>query len=172
MKRSLLYLVVLALILLPVSTQAHPGGPKAIKFRVSGTATILGDPFAGSFTFMPLLTGWGSYGGALLQGVYQYQMLNQAGGSTTCDVGQFAVRVDAKGDLLLAVVTPGVTGTLTSTGATSYAWTQTVKGTIAGGTGRFAGATGTFTQTLTGFLVAPGFVSPWQGKIEILLDRK
>ena len=93
-------------------------------------------------------------------------------GAMICGPSQSAIRLDSNGDMLLLQVTPGVTGALSFTGPGTFTWEQTWTGTVVGGTGRFAGATGTFKKTLTGFGVVPGFVNPWEGTLEITLDRK
>jgi hypothetical protein len=54
--------------------------------------------------------------------------------------------------------------------ATTITWEQTWTGVVLGGTGRFAGATGTFTKILSGQGTGTGFMSIYEGTIEVQLD--
>jgi hypothetical protein len=47
-----------------------------------------------------------------------------------------------------------------------------VPGVVVGGTGRFVGATGSFTMRIDGLFALPGLVHVAEGTIEIALDRK
>ncbi len=172
MKSALVLLAVVAFAVSTLQAQDRPRDVKVVTFDISGTVITLADPFGpDGFSVLPTFSGKGRLGGVTGQGFYVYQPI--VDGAMVCVAGQSAIRMNANGDMLLLLVTPGPTGTL-APGVTpgTFTWQQTWTGTVGGGTGRFEGATGTFTKTLTGFIVLPGFVSPWEGTLEIHLDRK
>jgi hypothetical protein len=76
------------------------------------------------------------------------------------------IRFDSTGDMLLLQATPGQTGLA----VTNITWEQTFTGVVVAGTGRFAGATGTFTKILSGR--GPGSVNIFEGTLEIQLDAQ
>lgn len=170
MKRALVLLVALGLTALPAFAQPSEG-INQMTLEISGSVATLGNPLAGPFSVIATYAGKGQPGRITGQGLYLYRQLGSQG-EMVCDAGQSAVRMGATGDMLLLLVTPGPTGAMVPNGDGTFTWTQTFKGTLGGGTGRFAGATGTFTKTLTGRLVLPGLVSPWTGTLEIHIDPK
>jgi hypothetical protein len=170
MKRVLVLLVVSGLAALPVFAQ-HNEGIRRMKLEISGSTATFGNPLAGPFSVMPAYAGEGRQGKVSGQGLYLYQQIGSQG-EMVCEAGQAALRFDSTGDVLLLLVTPGPTGAMVPNGDGTFTWTQTFSGTVGGGTGRFEGASGTFTKTLSGRLVLPGLVSPWRGTLEIHLEPK
>jgi hypothetical protein len=168
MKRAILLLAVLALTVPTVIAQHHEGG-RTMRFDINGSVVTLGNPLAGPFSTLATLSGHGKHGKISGQGLYLYKQIGSQG-EMVCDAGQSSVLFEASGDTLLLTMTPGPTGTMVPTGNGTFSWTQTWTGVIAGGTGRFDGATGTFKKVLNGFLVMPGLVSPWSGTLEVHLD--
>jgi hypothetical protein len=170
MKRVLVLLVVVGLTALPAFAQ-HNEGVRHMRLAISGSTATLGNPLAGPFSALATYAGEGKPGSISGQGLYLYQQIGSQG-EMVCSAGQSALRFDVAGDVLLLLLAPGPTGAMVPNSDGTFTWTQTFTGTIGGGTGRFEGATGTFTKTLTGHLVLPGLVSPWTGVLEIHLDRK
>lgn len=171
MRQALIFLVVMGLCAVPVSAQ-EADSDRIIKLKISGTALFLADPFASpQVPVMPIFAGHGNLGDVTGQGLYLYQQF--VPGPTmdlVCLSAQAGLRFDSSGDTLLLVFTPGLTGKATIADVGTMVWQQTWSGTIAGGTGRFSGAKGTFTKIATGFGVLIGSVSPYEGTIEIHLD--
>jgi hypothetical protein len=170
MKRVLVLLVVFGLTALPAFAQ-HNEGVRHMKLAISGSVATFGNPLAGPFSVLATYAGEGRPGRIAGQGLYLYQQIGSQG-EMVCSAGQSALRFDGAGDVLLLLLAPGPTGAMVPNSDGTFTWTQTFTGTIGGGTGRFEGATGTFTKTLTGHLVLPGLVSPWTGVLEIHLDQK
>ncbi len=171
MKRALAVLAILALAATVVSAQ-DPADSRSLSFRISGAVTMLGNPMTGPYTVLPTYGGKGALGEITGQGLYAYQQTGPLG-QMVCQAGQSAIRIGATGDVLLLNVTPGLTGTMGPGPIPGLlVWNQTWTGTVVGGTGRFAGAAGTFTKTLAGFAVLPGLVSPFEGTVDIVLDPK
>jgi hypothetical protein len=172
MKAALALLAILVLAAAPLQAQDRSHDPKVLSFTISGSVLTLGDPFGpDGFSVIPGYGGKGPFGGLRAQGLYVYQPI--VDGQMVCVGGQTALRMNGSGDVLLLLATPGPTGTLLpGPDPGTFTWQQTWTGTLGGGTGRFAGATGTFTKALSGLVTLPGFVSPWEGTLEIRLDRK
>ena len=170
MKRALVFFAAFTVVAAVASAQT-PVDDRLLSFRLTGSVITLGDPSAGPFQVMAQYGGKGTAGQITGNGFYFYQQV-AASGQMVVAAAQSMIRVEATGDVLLLNVTPGPTGVLSpGPAAGMLVWTQTWHGMVVGGTGRFAGATGTFSKTLTGFLVLPGFVSPFEGTLEVCLDR-
>jgi len=167
MKRTLLLLTVLSFFAAASSTLY--AGPVDLNLKVSGTATMLGNPFIGPFSVISSASGKGPLGKVTGQGFYVYDILGQQG-EMICGGGQQAMRLESTGELLLLTAAPGFTGFMSMTGPETYTWTQTWIGEVAGGTGRFEHATGTFSMALDGSGALPGFVNVYEGTIDIHLD--
>lgn len=167
MKRTLLLFTVLALF--AATSSALYADPAELNFKVSGTAITLGNPFIGPFSVMPTGTGKGPLGKFTGRGFYVYQQLGNEG-EMICGGGQQGMRLDSTGELLLLNAAPGPTGIMSMTGPDTFAWKQTWIGVVAGGTGRFEYATGTFSMTLDGSGALPGFVNIYEGTVDIHLD--
>jgi hypothetical protein len=170
MKRALVVLAVLGLVAAPVWAQS-PSEQTRLRLDVSGTVITLGDPFAGDFSVMPFWAGKGPLGKVTAQSFYLYQGIDPSVGQLVCRGGQIGIRFESTGDMLLLNVDPGLTGTIVPVGSL-LSWEQDWTGTVIGGTGRFQGATGTFTKRAAGILVLPGLVQVWEGTAEIVLDKK
>ena len=85
--------------------------------------------------------------------------------------GQIGLRFESNGDILLLNINPGFAGTSVPVSPTAMKSEQHLAGVVIGGTGRFAGATGSFTMSINGFFALPGLVHVAGGAIEIALDR-
>ncbi len=158
----------LTILAAPLSSQTAVG-PQFIRFEISGTSIALGDPFTSSvFPVLPTFNGKSSLGPISGQGLIMYlQFVPTPQGVPMVIVsGSMGIRFDSTGDMLLLKATPGQTGLATS----NITWEQTVTGEVVGGTGRFEGATGTFTLILSGR--GPGSVSIYEGTIEMQLDAE
>lgn len=173
MRQALIFLVVMGLCAGPLLAQ-EPDSDRIIKLKISGTVLFLADPFTTpQVPGIAIFAGHGNLGGVTGQGLYLYQQM--VPGPTidlVCLSAQTGLRFDSSGDMLLLVITPGLTGKATIQDAGTMTWQQTWSGAIVGGTGRFSGAKGTFTKTATGFGVLTGSVSPFEGTIKIRLDPK
>jgi hypothetical protein len=174
MKLALVFLAVLGIAASPALAAESETVGNVLSFKISGSVVLFGHPMEGPFQVLPSTAGKGPLGGVTGQGLYVYTERIGDQGQMIGGPSQFAMRFDATGELLLLQITPGMTGTMLPDPAIpgAFTWTQTWTGTVIGGTGRFAGATGTFTKTASGFLVLPGFVSPWEGTITIALDEE
>lgn len=167
MKRIFLLLTVLSFFA-AASTTLY-ADPVNLNLKVSGTVVMLGNPFIGPFSVIPTATGKGPLGKFTGQGLFVYEQLG-FNGEMICGGGQQAMRLESTGELLLLNAAPGFTGIHSMTGPDTFAWSQTWTGVVAGGTGRFEHATGTFSETLDGSGVLPGFVNVYEGTIDIHLD--
>ena len=167
MKRTLLLVTVLSFF--AVGSSALYADPVDLNFKVSGTSTTLGNPFIGPFSVIPSASGKGPLGKVRGTGFYVYEILGQQG-EMICGGGQQGMRLESTGELVLLTAAPGFTGILSMTGPDTFAYTQTWDGVVAGGTGRFEHATGTFSMTLDGTGALPGFVSIYEGNVDIHLD--
>lgn len=170
MKHVLLILAACVLAATVASAQGQTDD-RLLSFQLTGTVTTMGNPFAGSFQVLPIYAGKGTLGQMTGNGFYVYEQIGSTGQMVVA-AGQAALTIVATGDVLLLSVPPGPTGTI-GPGALpgTMVWTQTWNGAVVGGTGAFAGATGTFTKSLTGFLVMPGLISPFEGTLEVHVDR-
>jgi hypothetical protein len=169
MKHLLLFVVLFALAASPLPARDE-NRVETLSYRISGTVVLLGNPLGpDGFSALPTYGGKGPLGGITGQAFYVYETIGSEG-QMTCIAGQAGLRFEATGDTLLLLLTPGLTGTMMLGSDGSMNWTQTWMGLVAGGTGRFAGRTGTFTKTLAGHGVMPGFVSTWEGTMEIVLN--
>lgn len=168
MKRILLLLTVMSFFAATSSTLY--ADPTDLNFKVSGTAIMLGSPFIGPFSVMATATGKGPLGKIIGRGFHVYNQLGPEG-QMICGGGQQVLRLESTGELLLLTAAPGLTGIMSMTGPETFIWTQVWNGVVAGGTGRFEHATGTFSITLDGSGALPGFVNFYEGTIDIHLDK-
>jgi len=172
MKLTLLLLAILGLAA-PLTAQTADEAVR-LEFQVTGSVLFLGNPLAGGFSVLPTIGGKGPRGQVTGQGLYSYRQLvvdSQGHAPLVCEAGQFALRIESTGDMLLLQVMPGQTGMAVMSPTGGISWTQTWTGTVVGGTGRFAGATGTYRKVSNGFGAYPGLVHPWEGTLEVVLDR-
>ena len=171
MKKVFFLLAVSGLLMIlaaPLSSQTAVGH-QFIRFEISGTSIALGNPFTSPvFPVLPTFKGKSNLGGITGQGLYMYLQLQPTpqGIPMVCVGGQAGIRFDSTGDMLLLQATPGQTGLAVS----EITWEQTFTGVVVAGTGRFAGATGTFTMILNGR--GPGSVNIFEGTLEIQLDAE
>jgi len=194
MKKQILFMLVgLSLMAIPLwatdsqndTEQAahHSLATKTIKLHISGSAIPLADPLAGPFPILINVEGAGNIGHISSQGICLYAPL-VFGPEGKSDLqlleGQSSYRLEINGEVLLGIIDPGVTGWIQITDlATGFAvWEQTWTGKIVGGTGRFAGIKGAFKKSARGFAVlfteygpAGAVVQPWQGTMEIRLEK-
>jgi hypothetical protein len=170
MKRALVVLAILGVIATPVGAQTP--NERTLRFEGSGTVVTLGDPFAGDFSLIALWEGKGPLGKIAVQSFYLYQQVDMGDGKLVCGGGQIGIRFQSTGDMLLLNVNPGLTGSIVPVPPAGFTWEQTWTGTVVGGTGRFQGATGTFTKQATGLSTLPGFVHIWEGSVEVALGPK
>ena len=171
MKRALVVLAVLAAFAAPAL--AHGANDMTVlKFSASGTAVPLGDPFAGGFSMLMTFQGRGPHGTFSAQSLVAFQKIDLTTGELVCGAGQIGIRFESTGDMLLLNISPGLVGTLAPVSPTAFRSQQRYVGTVVDGTGRFAGATGTFTLSISGFAAQPGFVHIAEGTLKIALDRE
>jgi hypothetical protein len=170
MKRVLIVLAVLGAMAAPAWSQ--DANDVAVRtFDVSGTAIPLGDPSAGPFPLLVTMQGKGPLGKFSAQALYTYQ-IDAKTGQLACGGGQIGVRFESTGDILLLSVQPGIAGTAVPVSPGVLKSHQMWTGMVVGGTGRFEGATGSFSSAADGLVVQPGFVHVIDGTLEIRLDRK
>ena len=167
MKRLLLLLTVLSFF--TVTSSVLYADPVDLNFKVSGNVILLGNPFIGPFSTIPSGKGKGPLGKFTGEGFYVYEQFGPEG-EMICGGGQLAIRLESTGEMLLLNAAPGPTGIMNWVGPEAFTWTQTWTGVVAGGTGRFEYATGTFSKTLNGSGALPGFVQIYEGNINIHLD--
>ncbi len=168
MKRALAVLAVLGVLASPVWAQ----GASVARYSASGTAISLGNPFTGSFSLLVTFEGSGPLGKITARSLLAYQQINPQTGQLICGGGQIGVRFESTGEMLLLNVDPGLVGTTWPVSPTSFRSEQSFTGEVAGGTGRFAEATGSFTLSIRGFVAQPGLVHIAEGTLEITSDRK
>jgi hypothetical protein len=171
MKRALFVLAILAVIGTPAWAQGS-SEERILKLEASGTAIPLGNPFAGDFSLLANWQGTGPLGKIGSQAIILYQQIDPVVGNLVCRGGQIGLRFESNGDVLLLTISPGFAGTSVPVSPTAMKSEQNLAGVVVGGTGRFAGATGSFTMSITGLFALPGLVHVAEGTIEIALDRK
>jgi hypothetical protein len=171
MKRALTVLAILALIGTSAWAQGTPE-VRVLRLEASGTAIPLGNPFAGDFSLLANWLGKGPLGKVESQAVFLYQRIDPAVGNLVCGGGQIGLRFESTGDMLLLNVAPGFAGTSVPIAPGVMKSEQNLAGAVVGGTGQFAGATGSFTMSINGLVALPGLVHVAAGALEIALDRK
>lgn len=171
MKRTLTVLAILAVIGTPAWAQGSSEA-QVLRLEASGTAIPLGNPFAGDFSLLANWQGKGPLGRIGAQAAILYQRIDPAVGNLVCGGGQIGLRFESTGDMLLLNINPGFAGTSVPISPGAMKSEQSLAGVIVGGTGRFAGATGSFTMSINGFFVLPGLVHAAEGTIEVALERK
>lgn len=171
MKRALTVLAILAVIGTPAWAQ-ESSEVRVLKLEASGTAIPLGNPFAGDFSLLANWQGKGPLGKSAAQAMILYQRIDPAVGNLICGGGQIGVRFESTGDMLLLNINPGFAGTSVPVSPGTMKSEQNLAGVVVGGTGQFAGATGSFTMSINGFVALPGLVHLAGGTIEIALERK
>jgi hypothetical protein len=174
MKRALVVLAALAVLgAMAAPAWAQDAADRGVlRYTGSGTAIALGNPFAGDFSLLANFEGHGPFGRYSSQALLAYQRIDPTVGQLVCGGGQIGIRFESTGDMLLLTLNPGPVGAMWPVSPTAFRSRQSLAGAVVGGTGRFSGATGSFTFSLKGSAAQPGFVHVAQGTLEISLDQK
>ena len=148
--------------------------PETMKLRVSGTTIALGaySPTT-PVPYIVMYQGVGTLGRFSGQGFLTYGpfVFNADKISFHLLQGSMSVVLESNGGTLLLILdNDQVEGSVQFNQDSTMTFEQKVTGSVAGGTGRFVGASGTFSVSIKGFGARTSGVMPWEGTFDITLD--